>query len=827
MPTGANNSGIKDVTVTKDEPSSANSPNLLVRVGRPKPSLVHRLNALFQRAIDAASAEATFFRVHILAFTFVPLFASGVFYGCNGRFHISFLDSMFLCYSAMTVCGLSTINLSSTTPLQQAILYVLMLIGDITVVSWVMVLVRRNHFRTRCEYVVANRPRDRSKTLFIKSLADVASTPPPDAPHRSVNGTTVVNGSLPSDYPQVSITNATPGVTLLGFDATQQPESPISLRSSEYHARFDDIGTPNNPRQNESAVGPISDESGPEAVLGDNQGLTYSPQALSASLAPSSVYETRSLDAAMSTSVDARRRFTTIREGVPYPRRGTTIIARHPTNPAVPGSPASKKYEGYGGFPGVANFATSALKIAMPETYRKVQRQLTLPQTQTIEAQNTPWLDFDLVSGRNSDFHTEELTDEQVEAIGGAEYRALVWLSWLVPLYFVGTQIISYLIFAPWLATISQYDSVFEAQFRLVAKPWFSLFQVMGAYTGGGLSLVDLGMVPFMQAYLMIFSLAFVILAGNHALPIFLRFAIWILSRIVPKDSESDKALSFLLDHPRRCFIYLFPSHQTWFLVIILLSFSAMEWVAFEVLSIGLDAFDTLPRGARIVAGLFQGLAARASGFAIVPLSPLAPALQFLYVVMMYIAVYPVAMSIHSTNVYEERSLGVFEEPPDEEDEEPADGVMEKFNRRERIGRYMNWHFRRQLSIDIWWLVWAVFVIAIIERDNLLDEEKKWFDMFRVLFELVSAFSGIGLSLGFPSDNFSFVGAMHPLSKLVVIVIMVRGRHRGLPVAIDRAVLLPKELESRKLGANKGNTDVTQRAPGYQIPEAPVGENGV
>ena len=70
-----------------------------------------------------------------------------------------------------------------------------------------------------------------------------------------------------------------------------------------------------------------------------------------------------------------------------------------------------------------------------------------------------------------------------------------------------------------------------------------------------------------------------------------------------------------------------------------------------------------------------------------------------------------------------------------------------------------------------------------------MDEEKKWFDVFRVIFELVSAFGGIGLTLGFPSvcfvllwwrqrltqsiqDNFSFVGAMRPLSKLVVIVIM-------------------------------------------------------
>ena len=44
-----------------------------------------------------------------------------------------------------------------------------------------------------------------------------------------------------------------------------------------------------------------------------------------------------------------------------------------------------------------------------------------------------------------------------------------------------------------------------------------------------------------------------------------------------------------------------------------------------------------------------------------------------------------------------------------------------------------------------------MFAIAIIERGSLMDPDRKWFDMFRVLFELVSAFGGIGLSLGFPN----------------------------------------------------------------------------
>jgi len=51
---------------------------------------------------------------------------------------------------------------------------------------------------------------------------------------------------------------------------------------------------------------------------------------------------------------------------------------------------------------------------------------------------------------------------------------------------------------------------------------------------------------------------------------------------------------------------------------------------------------------------------------------------------------------------YEERSLGVFEVGPEDQDEEPA--MKEGVSRGERVGRYFHWHLRRQVAFDIWWL---------------------------------------------------------------------------------------------------------------------------
>jgi len=87
-----------------------------------------RGSSVIPRFVDFVLQECTFFRVHLFAFTFTPLIFAGIFYGCNGRFHISFLDSLFLCYSAMTVTGLSTVNLSTTTVWQQVLLYLLMMV---------------------------------------------------------------------------------------------------------------------------------------------------------------------------------------------------------------------------------------------------------------------------------------------------------------------------------------------------------------------------------------------------------------------------------------------------------------------------------------------------------------------------------------------------------------------------------------------------------------------------------------------------------------------------------------------------------------------------
>lgn len=68
------------------------------------------------------------------------------------------------------------------------------------------------------------------------------------------------------------------------------------------------------------------------------------------------------------------------------------------------------------------------------------------------------------------------------------------------------------------------------------------------------------------------------------------------------------------------------PKFISWWLIFL---FSVTDWFFFMVLDIGNDIIEAIPLGTRFIDGLLQAAAVRASGFAIVPISELAPAVKF------------------------------------------------------------------------------------------------------------------------------------------------------------------------------------------------------
>jgi len=177
---------------------------------------------------------------------------------------------------------------------------------------------------------------------------------------------------------------------------------------------------------------------------------------------------------------------------------------------------------------------------------------------------------------------------------------------------------------------------------------------------------------------------------------------------------------------------------------------------------------------------------------------------------MMYISVYPVVITMRNSNVYEERSLGIYaDDPAVDSPPAPSDppslltGLKRRFTKArlpgapqplnsEPRGYFVRQQLRGQLAHDLWWIVLAVLFITITETAQF-EADPVDYSVFNVVFEVISAYGCVGISVGLPGKDYSFSGGWHVLSKLILCAVMIRGRHRGLPVAIDRAVLLPGE----------------------------------
>ena len=154
---------------------------------------------------------------------------------------------------------------------------------------------------------------------------------------------------------------------------------------------------------------------------------------------------------------------------------------------------------------------------------------------------------------------------------------------------------------------------------------------------------------------------------------------------------------------------------------------------------------------------------------------------------------------MRNSNVYEERSLGIYADDSIESSQ-PAEGTflaglkyrLTNRGNKESRGYFIRQQLRGQLAHDLWWIVLAVLLIMITETGHF-ERDPVNYSVFNVIFEVISAYGCVGISVGLPDVAYSFCGGWHVLSKLILCAVMIRGRHRGLPVAIDRAVLLPGE----------------------------------
>ncbi|KAI8329221.1 cation transporter [Chlamydoabsidia padenii] len=364
-----------------------------------------------------------------------------------------------------------------------------------------------------------------------------------------------------------------------------------------------------------------------------------------------------------------------------------------------------------------------------------------------------------------------QLTREQRYRIGGAEYRALDILVKLVPAYYLGLVILFSFFFRIYIACSTYAQDVLRTTNGSAGPidPWFfSFFQSLSGFNNLGIMLCDASMVPFQNAPAPLIFTMILVLCGNTAYAINLRFIIWSTYKLTPRSRPMlRETLRYMLDHPRRCYTTLFPSTQTNWLVLTLVVITIIELASFLALNYWLPVLDDLSWGSRFIDGLFQSISTRNAGFAVISLMDLNPGTQLVYIVAMYISVYPVAISMRNSNVYQERALGIYRGYDDGDDDgeyskptTTGPSLLLKLKRHPTVtsvvttGKkffrrpdfFVVTQVQRQLSSDISWLLVGLFIIVVAEAQRIMDPSP--ITVWTIIYESVSGFGNVGASQG-------------------------------------------------------------------------------
>ncbi|CAO3682168.1 unnamed protein product [Rhizopus microsporus] len=714
-----------------------------------------------------------FLELHYLYILILIFITSGLFY-CQPGTDWNYIDALFMATTGSTNTGLNTIPMSQLSTYHMIILYFSTFLGNHVLISFFVVMVRRYYFSKRFEDVLLENQRRKEEYKKLKKQRQEQ-----EQQEKTVFDPIRRRMSL------LSI-QSTPVQTSKRFSVYKKDS-----RRRSFDAQSDKIA---DSPQEFSAI-----------QMGRLEGNNESVNRRSDGVSP--------LDHDTASEHNASSSHTTS-------ENNTDSTATDMNNNS-----------------NISNKNGSSIPHNQQITFSEDTNILRERERRKFQQQSHREDDLAPLHRTNSEFEImsrpvakSELTRRERYRIGGTEYRALDMLARIVPLYYLGFIISFGFFYRIYIAASSYAQEVLETSNPTgpVNAWFFSFFMSLSAFTNLGLNHLDDSMTPFQNAPCPLILSIILILVGNTAFAIMLRFIIWASYQLTPKSKVMlRETFRYLLDHPRRCYTTLFPSTQTWWLFIILVIITVIELICFLALNYWLPVLSGITWGSRFLDGLFQSVATRNAGFSVVNLADINPATQIVYIVAMYISVYPVAISMRNSNVYQERALGIFrgenEEPQQFSENELSEAPFIRLKRHSTITSIANHskkllkgpdffvitQIQRQLTSDICWVITGIFLICVIEAQSIMSPSPV--TTATVIYECVSAFGNVGASTGYPNTATSQAGQYRTLSKLVLIALMYRGRHRGLPASIDRSILLPSDTLAQK----EKEDDLRRRATSF------------
>eukprot|EP01040_Poterioochromonas_malhamensis_P011988 gene11988-13086_t len=198
-----------------------------------------------------------------------------------------------------------------------------------------------------------------------------------------------------------------------------------------------------------------------------------------------------------------------------------------------------------------------------------------------------------------------------------------------------------------------------------------AVYLTVSAFANSGLAMTSDSLIGLENNPACYMILSVLILAGNCAIPIFLRYFIRFLrycNRQLVKYYPDRKnrfsfyqpynyyfnreaILTFILNHPRKLTTHLFHEYETKLLILMVFLLIAIQYIFF-IFSVLFDysLLDKYSLPQLLGIGYFQTISTRAAGFTIMDLRLLNQGLLLIYCIMMYVSAFPFVTTLYSTN---------------------------------------------------------------------------------------------------------------------------------------------------------------------------------
>jgi Trk-type K+ transport system membrane component len=316
---------------------------------------------------------------------------------------------------------------------------------------------------------------------------------------------------------------------------------------------------------------------------------------------------------------------------------------------------------------------------------------------------------------------------------------------------------------------LSLYPPHPEMVSRNFSNFWVAAFLAATSFYNVGLSLTSDSLISYIHqpgVYLWVGILA---IAGCTGMPIFLRAVLrtmLMLSQYFPKTFDGN-ALKLTMRYPRLITYILFDAHQTRILVLIFVCINLAEFFTFygSCSLTDISPFNGLDTATRIGVTVAKTTTIRNSGLEFVDVRTLSTGMNVVYMVSMWLSSAPFVSRMYVSEMFIDRF-----------------GVLRYTNKREASQAWNrfshNFLFRHTVVVAL-----AIIILAFVE--DKMTRENPVVDFIDVVFEIISAYGNVGLSMGFPGSMASLCGNMSTFGKLVLIFVMIVGKLRGLPTHSD------------------------------------------